>query len=277
MAEVTAESGVVGSAAHVVEPATLEFREIHKHYGGLRAVDGVSATVAAGEIFGIAGSNGAGKTTLFDVISGLTPPTSGEVLLGGKSLEGASVHRRCHLGMARTFQQPTVTGDLSVSENIVVASRFGRARENWSGIEAGGGEHLDWALAWSGMEDLADRQASLLGVFDQKRLMLATAMALGPRVLLLDEPFGGLNPQEINVTLDLVRSAAELGVTVVVIEHVMRALVQLASRVLVMHRGKTLFEGTPEGMLADRQVIEVYLGTRRKGEDGGGGADRERD
>ncbi len=256
------ESATAGVTAHVIEPATLEFHEVHKHYGGLHAVDGVSATVKAGEIFGIAGSNGAGKTTLFDVISGLTPPTSGEILMGGVSLAVTSVHHRCHLGMARTFQHPTVTGDLSVSENIVVASRFGRAREHWTGFDSGG-THLDWVLGWVGMEELADGQASLLGVFDQKRLMLATAMALGPRVLLLDEPFGGLNPHEIEITLELIRSAASLGVTVVIIEHVMRALVQLAGRVLVMHRGKTLFEGTPEEMMADRQVIEIYLGSKK--------------
>lgn len=259
---ITAPAGS-GSAVHVIEPATLEFRDIHKHYGGLRAVDGISATVRAGEIFGIAGSNGAGKTTLFDVVTGLTPPTSGEVLLAGESLAGSSVHHRCHLGMARTFQKPTVTGELTVSENIVVASRFGRSRDHWTGFDSRGGDHLDWALGWGGMEELAERQASLLGVFDQKRLMLTTAMALGPRVLLLDEPFGGLNPHEIDVTLELVRSAAALGVTVVVIEHVMRALAQLAGRVLVMHRGKTLFEGTPEQMMADPQVIEVYLGSSR--------------
>lgn len=255
----TATTGKVGDV-RVAEPASLEFREIHKHYGGLRAVNGVSAAITPGEIFGIAGSNGAGKTTLFDVLTGLTPATSGDVLLGGRSLNGVSVHHRCHLGMTRTFQQPTVTAELTVAENVAVAARFGRAREHWIGVDDLGAGHIAWALEWGGMWEYGDRSAGLLGVFDQKRLMLVTAMALGPRVLLMDEPFGGLNPGEIDATLDLVRSAAALGVTVVIIEHVMRALVQLAERVLVMHRGGVLFEGTPEGMLKDEKVIDIYLG-----------------
>ena len=250
------------AAVHVREPATLELREIRKHYGGLRAVDGVSAVAEPGRVLGIAGPNGAGKTTLFDVVSGLTTPTAGDVLLAGRSLTGISAHRRCHVGMARTFQQPTVTTGLTVRENVLVASRFGRARDHWDGVDDVAA-HVEWALAWGGLDERADQSAALLGVFDRKRLMLVAAMAVGPRVLLLDEPFGGLNAEEIDAMLALVRSAAELGVGVVCIEHVMRALVQLADRVLVMHRGGVLFEGSPSAMLADRRVIETYLGSAR--------------
>lgn len=255
-------NGANGSALGVANPATLELRGIQKHYGGLRAVDGVSTIAQPGEVLGIAGPNGAGKTTLFDVISGLTPATAGEVLLGGQSLSGASVHKRCHVGMARTFQQPTVAGSLTVFENLIVAARFGKAGEHWNGLGRDAVADAEWALEWSGLAGQADDPAELLGVFDKKRLMIATAVVLGPRTLLLDEPFGGLNADEIDRTLVLIEAVAAFGVAVVCIEHVMRALVQLSARVLVMHQGKPFFEGTPQEMLADRRVIEIYLGEK---------------
>jgi branched-chain amino acid transport system ATP-binding protein len=243
------------------QPA-LEVRGVSKLYGGLRAVADVSFSVAPGEVLGIAGPNGAGKTTLFDVISGLTPATSGDVRLGDVSLTGASVHRRAQAGMARTFQQPTVAGSLTAYENVLVALRFGRAAEHWTGVAEDPAESAEWVLTWSGLDAVADEPAELLGVFDRKRLMIATAVAMGPRVLLLDEPFGGLNPDEIDRTLELIRAVAGFGVTVVCIEHVMRALVQLAGRVLVMHHGAVFFEGSSQEMLRDQRVIEIYLGEK---------------
>jgi branched-chain amino acid transport system ATP-binding protein len=242
--------------------APLELREVSKQYGGLRAVDGVSAIASPGEVLGIAGPNGAGKTTLFDVITGLTPPSGGDVALGDVSLTGKSVHDRCHAGMARTFQQPTVAGSLTVYENVLVSAHFGRAGDRWTGLGADTREDAERVLAWSGLTRLADEPATLLGVFDKKRLMIATALAMGPSVLLLDEPFGGLNPGEIDRTLELIRSIAGFGVAVVCIEHVMRALVQIAGRVVVMHHGAVFFEGTPDEMLQDRRVIEIYLGEK---------------
>ena len=244
------------------EPAALELREVAKQYGGLRAVDGVSAIARPGEVLGIAGPNGAGKTTLFDVITGLTPASGGDVLLGGVSLSGKSVHDRCHTGMARTFQQPTVAGSLTVYENVLVSAHFGRAGDRWTGLGANARDDAERVLAWSGLAPLGDDSAELLGVFDKKRLMIATALAMGPSVLLLDEPFGGLNPAEIDRTVELIRGVAGFGVTVVCIEHVMRALVQIAGRVLVMHHGRVFFEGAPEAMLQDKRVIEIYLGEK---------------
>jgi branched-chain amino acid transport system ATP-binding protein len=252
----------VATEMRVAAPAALELRDVSKHYGGLRAVADVSTVARPGEVLGIAGPNGAGKTTLFDVVSGLTPATSGDVLLGDASVSGASVHRRAQAGMARTFQQPTVAASLTAYENVLVAARYGRAAQHWSGL---GDDHVadaEWALEWSGLAALADERAELLGVFDRKRLMIATALAMGPRVLLLDEPFGGLNPDEIDRTLVLIRGVAAFGVTVVCIEHVMRALVQLASRVMVMHHGAVFFEGSAQEMLRDPRVIEIYLGQK---------------
>lgn len=246
------------------EAPVLEGREVCKNYGGLRAVVDVSFAVLSGEILGIVGPNGAGKTTLFDVITGHTSATSGDVVLESHSVIEQKVHVRCSLGLARTFQQPTVAVSLSVMENLYLAASFRRGRD-------GGGRGGDLAVArryleFVGLTGRADDQAGPLGVFDKKRLMLATALATDPIVLLLDEPFGGLNPQEIDAVMDLIRKVRDQGLAVVCIEHVMRALTSIADRVLVMHHGATLFEGTPKEMLADERVIEVYLGSKR-GED----------
>jgi branched-chain amino acid transport system ATP-binding protein len=243
----------------------LEGQTVCKNYGGLRAVVDVSFSVQPGEILGIVGPNGAGKTTLFDVITGLTKATSGDVLLDGRSIVDAPVHHRTALGVARTFQQPTAADSLSVLENLYVAASFRRGRNG----EGRGGDVAEAMrqLEFVGLANRAEAEAGPLGVFDKKRLMLGTALAGNPTVLLLDEPFGGLNPQEIEHVMRLIRSVREEGMAVVVIEHVMRALTSLADRVLVMHHGAELFAGTPEEMLANEQVIDVYLG-RREGDDG---------
>ena len=242
----------------------LEGRAVCRNFGGLRAVVDVSFAVSPGEILGIVGPNGAGKTTLFDVITGHVGATSGDVLLEGRSIVEEKVHVRCARGLARTFQQPTVAASLTVIENLYLAASFRRGRDG------GRDEDLDVArryLDFVGLGPRADAEAGPLAVYDKKRLMLGTALATDPLVLLLDEPFGGLNPQEIDAVIPVIRELRDLGLAVVCIEHVMRALTSLADRVLVMHHGATLFEGTPEAMLADDRVVEVYLGAGR-GEDG---------
>jgi branched-chain amino acid transport system ATP-binding protein len=241
----------------------LEARKVSKSFGGLRAVDDVTFGVTGGEILGIVGPNGAGKTTLFDVITGHTRPTGGDVLLDGRSLAGVPVHKRSRLGVARTFQHPTVASSLTVAENMLLAASFRRA--GGSG-RLPAGEVAVETLEFVGMAGKAGQESGPLGVFDKKRLMLGTALAMNARALLLDEPFGGLTPAEIDDTIGLIRRMRDRGLAVVCIEHVMRALTSLADRVLVMHHGATFFEGTPQEMLADDRVIEVYLGSRhRKG------------
>lgn len=242
----------------------LEARKVCKSFGGLRAVENVSLAVTDGEILGIVGPNGAGKTTLFDVITGHTRPTSGEVLLDGRSLAGVPVHKRSRLGVARTFQHPTVAGSLTVAENMLLAASFRRPGGGSGGRPAG--EVAAGILEFVGMADKAGLESGPLGIFDKKRLMLGTALAMNARALLLDEPFGGLTPNEIDDTIRLIGRMRDRGLAVVCIEHVMRALTSLADRVLVMHHGARFFEGTPQEMLADDRVIEVYLGSRhRKG------------
>jgi branched-chain amino acid transport system ATP-binding protein len=249
------------------ESPILEGVGVCKDYGGLRAVVDISFAVGPGEILGIVGPNGAGKSTLCDVITGHTRITSGDVLIHGRSVVDQKVHERSHAGLARTFQQPVVGSSLSVFENMYLAASFRRGR-NGGGREGDLETASRW-LAFVGMQDRTGAEAGSLGVFDKKRLMLATALAAHPLVLLLDEPFGGLNPHEIDGVMKLIRRVRDDGMAVVVIEHVMRAMTSLADRVLVMHHGANLFEGTPQEMLADERVVEVYLGTGgRKGETG---------
>lgn len=250
----------------MAEHALLEVRNVSKTYGGLAAVQDVSLVAQPGEILGIVGPNGAGKTTLFDVISGHTRCSRGGVLLDGVAVTNAPVNVRCRRGIARTFQQPTVAGSMSVLENVLLATYFARRRvafarrrrpePHTSPLDAAT-EYLEFV----GLHSSAGVIAGSLPVFDKKRLMLGTALATGARVLLLDEPFGGLSAGEIDFTIDLVRRARDRGVAVVCIEHVMRALVSLADRVVVMHHGATLFEGSTEAMLRDEKVIDVYLGS----------------
>ena len=249
--------------------AVLAVRDVTKLYGGLRAVDGLSFSVAAGEVLGIAGPNGAGKTTLFDTITGHTIASSGEIDLDGQSIRGTKIHHRCRLGLARTFQQPAAAETLTALENAYLAASFRRGRSGGLRSRSDDVARGMAALELVGLQDRASVVASRLPVYDRKRLMIATALATEPLVLLLDEPFGGLNPGEIDATIALLRRVGETGVAIVCIEHVMRALVALAHRVLVMHHGAQLFLGTPAEMMRDQRVIDVYLGQR--GDEEGGG------
>ena len=255
-----AATNVAGAGA---SQAVLQAREVRKDYGGLRAVADVSFEVAAGEVLGIAGPNGAGKTTLFDVITGHTRATAGEVLLAGQPITSAPVHVRARLGLARTFQQPTVARSLTVAENMLLAAAFGRPRTGAADRRPPGeiaAEFLDFV----GLAGRAQLQSDLLGVYDRKSLMLGTALATGASAILLDEPFGGLSPAEIDRTIELIGAIRRRGLAVVCIEHVMRALTTIADRVMVMHHGAVFFTGTPTQMLADQKVVEVYLGARRE-------------
>jgi len=247
----------------------LEARGVRKDYGGLRAVADVSFNVGPSEVLGIAGPNGAGKTTLFDVITGHTRATAGEVLLAGNVITSDPVHVRARLGLARTFQQPTVARSLTVAENMLLAASFGRPRTPGRGSAGQNAREIAAEfLEFVGLGGKAQLQSDLLGIFDRKSLMLGTALATGASAILLDEPFGGLSPAEIGRTIDLIGTIRQRGLAIVCIEHVMRALTTIADRVMVMHHGAVFFEGTPAQMLADEKVIEVYLGARHRGHGG---------
>ncbi|AXI80582.1 ABC transporter ATP-binding protein [Peterkaempfera bronchialis] len=246
----------------------LEVDGLSKHYGGLAAVDDVTFSVTEGETLGIAGPNGAGKTTLFDLISGHVGATAGRVSFAGQEIQRLPIHRICRLGLSRTFQLPSVIDSQTVFANAVAGSHFGtaqKARFRW-GYTPEVAERAHEALDFVGLSDKASTPAGPLPVFDKKRLMIGQALAARPRLLMLDEPAGGLTPPEVDSLVELIGAIRARGVTVILIEHVMRALTAVADRVLIMNQGRRLFEGTPAQMMADPEVARVYLGTSAGGD-----------
>lgn len=240
----------------------LSCRSVSKRFGALAAVNNLSFDVMQGEVLGIGGPNGAGKTTLFEVVSGLNPATEGEILFEGKPITALAPEAICHAGVARTFQLNACFDSLSVRENVEVAAYFGRRNRRFPGVRIGQDVHAvaDAALATVALLPKADRVAGNLAVLDRKLLMLAGAIASRPKLLLMDEPVGGLTSQEIDHMMSVVRGIAASGITIILIEHVMRFLVQLSDRVMIMHHGENIYTGPPGGLVRDRTVIDVYLG-----------------
>lgn len=251
------------------KPPLLSCRRVTKSYGALNAVDKMTFDVQAGTVFGIGGPNGAGKTTLYDVICGISPATSGEILLDGKSIVRMSPHEVCHQGIARTFQLNASFDTLTVKENVLLAAHHGHALNEIPKLFFNNEERhrADHALEVTGLADKANEIASTLNLVDQKLLMIAGALATSPRILMMDEPVGGLVPQEIDRVEAVVRRLTEeKGITVILIEHVMRFLVGLSDEVMIMNQGAKLYQGTPEGLAHDKKVVEVYLGEGTSGQ-----------
>jgi len=239
----------------------LQCEGVTKRFGGLTAVDNLSFVVEDGEIYGIAGPNGAGKSTLFNLIAGHVTATAGRVRFDGRDITGLPAHRVYQLGVARTFQTPAVFGSLTVYQNALVGAYFGESARRLPGIRFGpSARGAAEALAITDLQGRRNVLARFCSVYEKKRLMIASALASKPRVLLLDEPVGGLNSAEIDALMDLIRRIRAAGVTVVLIEHVMRALVSLADRVLILHHGEKIYEGAPGGLREEEQVVRVYLG-----------------
>jgi branched-chain amino acid transport system ATP-binding protein len=237
---------------------------LRKSFGGLAAVRDLEFEVAEGEIYGVAGPNGAGKTTLFNLITGHTRPDAGVVAFRGRDLAGTGAHERFVSGIARTFQTPAAFDSESVLANVAIAAHFGRRRRRGLRLRGFSAEELDVAeaaLERVGLGELAAQPAGTLRVFDKKRLMVASAIVSEPAILLLDEPFGGLSDADIDVFLELVTDInRDLGISVLIIEHVLRALFALSDRLLVMHHGAQIFEGDPREAIKDPLVVESYLG-----------------
>lgn len=240
----------------------LEVARLTKRYGGLIAVNDVSFTVEEGEILGIAGPNGAGKTTLFDAVTGIVRATSGSVRFRGEEIVGESVTDICRRGLTRTFQHPSVFDTQTVLTNALIGSYYGAGAPWWASMrrDARALDRARNALEFVGLGDRASQIAGDLPVFDKKRLMFATAIASEPHMLFLDEPFGGLTGGEIDELMALVRAIKARGITIVLIEHVMKALTSLSDRVVLLDQGSVLFSGDPHAMVDDPEVIQVYLG-----------------
>lgn len=235
----------------------LEVNGLGMQFGGLKALSGVSLSVARGEFVGIIGPNGAGKTTFFHAISGVLVPTSGEVRIGGQTMNGKGPDAFCRMGVARTFQTPRVFGDMAVRENVRFAHAFG----NRAGARADAARAVDEALAAVGMEAEANLAAGSLPPARQRQLEIAMALATAPRLLLLDEVAAGLTEAEVEGVARLIGGLRqEYGLTVVWIEHAVKTLMQAVERVAVLNFGQLLADGTPAEIAADARVVDAYLG-----------------
>jgi branched-chain amino acid transport system ATP-binding protein len=245
----------------VAAPAPqLELRGVTKRFGGVAAVDGVSFEIAKAEIVGIIGPNGAGKTTLLNCISGLHRLDGGDIRWQGESIAGVAPHRIARIGIGRTFQIVRPFGSMTVRENAAVGAMFGSDAARRGPKEAF--EMADQVLELVGLEAKAGHPVSALTIPDRKRLEVARAVATRPHLLLLDEVMAGLNNVEIDEALEMVRAVHATGVTVLLIEHVMRVIVGVCRRAVVLDFGQVLAEGEPEVVLRDERVIQAYLGER---------------
>lgn len=234
--------------------ALLSIKGLSKSFGGLRAVHNVSLTVEKGQLCALIGPNGAGKTTLFALMTGFLRPDSGQVMFDGRDITAQAPHLNARLGMARTFQIVQPFAAQTVRENIAVGVHLHEAKRSVAVDEAGRiAERV-------GLAGLLEKPASELTVAGRKRLELARALATRPKLLLLDEVLAGLNPQEITEMIPVIKSLQQSGVTVVLIEHVMQAVMSLATQVWVLAQGQLIAQGTPEHVTQSDVVVEAYLG-----------------
>ena len=235
----------------------LKGEGITKRFGGLVALSNVDFEVGKGEIVGLIGPNGSGKTTLFNVISGFYTPDSGQLTLNGHSIAGLQPYQIARLGIGRTFQIVRPFAGLSVLDNVKVGVLYGRSSVSESQAASRAMELLHFA----GLANKANALGSSLTLVDKKRLEVTRALATGPEIILLDEVFAGLNPVEVDEAIDLIfRIRNELGITVFMIEHVMKATMQTCDRIIVLSFGQKLAEGKPDEIANNQAVVDVYLG-----------------
>jgi len=231
---------------------------VSRHFGGIQAVDDVSFALKEGEIVALIGPNGAGKTTLVNMMTGVHRASEGHIRFQGEDVTGQRPFEAARRGIARTFQIVQPFPRMSVLENVAAGALFGGARASVADAKAIAREQLEFM----GLAPMADRAASALTLAGRKRLELAKSMAMQPKLLMLDEVNAGLNASEIDGALRIIRQIAERGVTILIIEHLMKVVMSLASRVLVLHHGQLIAEGSTAEIVKDKRVIEAYLGAK---------------
>jgi len=235
----------------------LDVRHATKRFGGLMANEDITFQVQQGEVLGVVGPNGAGKTTLFNSLSNFHKLTSGEIFFEGKRINHLQPYQVAHLGIARTFQKPQAMGEMTVYENVLVAA-MGKDKD-----EKRTEENTRLTVAMCGLAGLTDKMAKSLNVMQKKRLEIARAIAIKPKLLLLDETMAGLTGVERVEAVNLVRRIHQMGVTILMIEHVMEVVMNVSDRVMVLDSGKVLAVGTPEEIGDNDDVIQAYLGGKK--------------
>jgi branched-chain amino acid transport system ATP-binding protein len=235
----------------------LHVEKVSMFFGGLAAVSDVSFDIRQGEILGLIGPNGAGKTTLFNVVNGFYEPTRGEVSFKGKKISGLKPHQVCKLGIARTFQVVKPLQRMSVFDNVI-ASAFLRVKSKSQAEEVA----LE-TIRFAGLLDDRDVISKGLPLGKRKKLEIARALATQPEMLLLDESFAGLNPHELDESIEIIRKIKEKGITIMIIEHHMKVIMAISDRIVVLNYGEKIAEGTPQEIAANPLVVEAYLGEER--------------
>jgi branched-chain amino acid transport system permease protein len=234
----------------------IECREVTKTFGGVRALQGVNVTFDEGELIGLVGPNGSGKSTLINTITGEFRPTSGKIFFEGRDVHAMPSHRIRSLGIARTYQIPRSFQSMTVIENVAVSCMFGAEKLTQGEARVQAEQYLEFA----GLADRALSYPGGLNLHQRQFLELARALAAQPKVLFLDEVFAGLNPGEIETSVALIRKIHATGMTIVLVEHIMRLVMQLASRLVVLAQGSVLADGDPAVVIQDSEVIGAYLG-----------------
>ncbi|MEM2560104.1 MAG: ABC transporter ATP-binding protein [Candidatus Bathyarchaeia archaeon] len=236
----------------------LEVKDLNKSFGGVRALSNLSLSVRKGELLGIIGPNGAGKTTLFNVIMGIYPPDSGDIKFQGHSIVGLPPHKICRMGIVKTYQIPRPFWNLSLLENLLVASISSRDIKLDEATQ-----YCLKVLELVGLSELKDVQAKNLLPTQLKKLEIARALSCKPTLLLLDEPAAGLRGKEIEDLINLINEIRQTS-TIILVEHRMEVVLKLSERVIVLHRGSKFYEGTPEEVLRSEDVVKLYIGERAK-------------